>query len=59
LNSGQFSSSFPYFFVFCALYVIDTGIRTSHSEFGGLASADYDTVNDDGVWGNEAYDNNG
>jgi subtilisin family serine protease len=41
------------------VYVIDTGIRTSHSEFGGRASADYDTVNDDGLWGNEANDNNG
>ena len=28
------------------VYVLDTGIRVTHSEFGGRASADFDSVND-------------
>ncbi|NOT47743.1 MAG: S8 family serine peptidase [Acidobacteria bacterium] len=28
------------------VYVIDTGVRTTHSEFGGRATADYDSVYD-------------
>ncbi len=37
------------------VYVIDTGIRASHTEFGGRASLDYTGVND----GNGASDCNG
>lgn len=28
------------------VYVIDTGVRTTHSEFGGRATADYDSIYD-------------
>jgi subtilisin family serine protease len=28
------------------VYVVDTGIRTDHAEFGGRASADFTTIND-------------
>jgi subtilisin family serine protease len=31
------------------VYVIDTGIRPTHSEFGGRASRDYDSVGDGGM----------
>jgi hypothetical protein len=37
-------------------YVLDTGILTAHSDFGGRASVAYDTVDDDGVPGNENSD---
>jgi aqualysin 1 len=36
------------------VYVIDTGIRTSHSEFGGRATADYDSMYD-GQNGNDCH----
>lgn len=42
------------------VYVIDTGIRPTHVEFGGRASADYDTVDDDNNPNTPAAsDNNG
>ena len=40
-------------------YIIDTGIRITHTQFGGRASVAYDAVDDDGVPGNDNSDNNG
>ena len=41
------------------VYVIDTGIRTTHTQFGGRALAAHDTVDDDNIPGNDNNDRNG
>jgi subtilisin family serine protease len=41
------------------VYVLDTGIRISHSEFGGRAFVAHDTVDDDNVAGNNNIDDGG
>lgn len=41
------------------VYVLDTGIRTTHTQFGGRAFVAYDTVNDDSIPGNDNNDRNG
>jgi subtilisin family serine protease len=40
----------------CNVYVIDTGIRITHQDFGSRASVATDTVDDDGVPNNDDHD---